>query len=87
MALIALVVLFNIYAVHQQILIKRLRRQLAEKRGHSRILRNLAMIDPLTGLYNRRFAEQRLSSEVSRSSRKPNHFCILLMDLNDCQAN
>jgi len=81
--LIALVVLFNIYAVHQQILIKRLRRQLAEKQGHSRILRNLAMIDPLTGLYNRRFAEQRLSLEVSRSSRKPNLFCILLMDLND----
>jgi diguanylate cyclase (GGDEF)-like protein len=81
--LIALVVLFNIYAVHQQILIKRLRRQLAEKQGHSRILRNLAMIDPLTGLYNRRFAEQRLSSEVSRSSRRAHPFCILLLDLND----
>jgi diguanylate cyclase (GGDEF)-like protein len=81
--LIALIILFIIYAVHQQILIKRLRRQLAEKQGHSRILRNLAMIDPLTGLYNRRFAEQRLSAEVARSSRKGLPFCILLLDLND----
>jgi len=81
--LIALVVLFNIYSVHQQILIKRLRRQLAEKHGHSQILRNLAMIDPLTGLYNRRFAEQRLNSEVARSSRRAHPLCILLLDLND----
>jgi len=34
-ALIGLVVIFNIYAISQQILIKRLRRQLAEKQGHS----------------------------------------------------
>ncbi len=81
--LIALVLLFNIYTIHQQILIKRLRRQLAEKQGHSQILRSLAMVDPLTGLYNRRFAEQRLSAEVSRSSRKPHPLCVLLLDLND----
>src|SRR6266478_2794238 len=33
--LIALVFLFNFYTIYQQILIKRLRRQLAEKQGHS----------------------------------------------------
>ncbi len=81
--LIALIVLFNIYTIHQQILIKRLRRQLAEKQGHSQILRNLAMVDSLTGLYNRRFAEQRLSAEVARSSRKPHPLCVLLLDLNE----
>jgi PleD family two-component response regulator len=32
--------------------------------AHSDILRNLALIDPLTGLYNRRFAEQRLTGVV-----------------------
>ncbi len=56
--LVALVVLFNVYTIYQQVLIKRLRRQLAEKQHHSMILRELAMIDALTGLYNRRFAEQ-----------------------------
>src|SRR6266853_103002 len=80
--LIALVVLFNAYVISQAILIKRLRRQLAEKQGHSDLLRNLAMVDPLTGLYNRRFAEQRLAAEVARSKRKGHPLTILTLDLN-----
>jgi len=81
--LIALVVVFNVYTIYQQILIKRLRRQLAEKQGHSEILRNLAMVDPLTGLYNRRFAMQRLAAEVSRSERRGHPLTVLTLDLND----
>ena len=80
--LVALVVIFNIYAISQEILIKRLRRQLAEKQGHSTLLRNLAMVDPLTGLYNRRFAEQRLAAEVARSERKGHPLTVLTVDLN-----
>ena len=81
--LIALVVLFNVYAVSQAILIRRLRRQLTEKQGHSNLLRNLAMVDSLTGLYNRRFAEQRLAAEVARSERKGHPLTILTLDLNN----
>ncbi len=81
--LIALVVLLNSYAISQAILIKRLRRQLAEKQGHSDLLRNLAMVDSLTGLYNRRFAEQRLAAEVARSERKGHPLTILTLDLNN----
>src|ERR1700726_1035996 len=81
--LITLIVLFNIYTVYQEILIKRLRRQLLEKQDHSYILRNLAMIDPLTGLYNRRFAEQRLAAEVARSERKGHPLTVLMLDLNN----
>jgi diguanylate cyclase (GGDEF)-like protein len=81
--LIALVLVFNIYTIYQQILIKRLRRQLAEKQGHSEILRNLAMVDPLTGLYNRRFAMQRLAAEVARSERRGHPLTVLTLDLND----
>jgi diguanylate cyclase (GGDEF)-like protein/predicted Zn finger-like uncharacterized protein len=60
-----------------------LRRQLAEKQGHSDILRNLAMVDPLTGLYNRRFAEHRLAAEVARSERKGHPLTLLTLDLNN----
>src|SRR6266576_3091178 len=81
--LIALVVIFNVYAVSQAILIRRLRRQLAEKQGHSDLLRNLAMVDSLTGLYNRRFAEERLAAEVARSERKGHPLTILTLDLNN----
>src|ERR1700681_560532 len=81
--LIALVVIFNIYTISQEILIKRLRRQLAEKQGHSDLLRNHALIDPLTGLYNRRFAEQRLAAEVARSERAGHALGVLLLDLSN----
>src|SRR5256885_4910824 len=81
--LIALIVLFNVYTVYQEILIRRLRLQILEKQDHSDILRNLAMIDPLTGLYNRRYAEQRLAGEVSRSRRRGHPLTVLTLDLND----
>jgi len=80
--LIAFVTLFNVYSIYQQVLIKRLRHQLAEKQSHALILRELAMIDSLTGLYNRRFAEERLASEVARSARKGHPLTIVLFDLN-----
>lgn len=80
--LIGFVILFNIYSIYQQALIKRLRRQLAERQSHAMILRELAMIDSLTGLYNRRFAEQRLASEVARSARKGHPLTIVVFDLN-----
>src|SRR5215469_6388610 len=83
LGLVILVVLFDLYAAYQQFLIKRLRRQLAEKQGHSDLLRNLAMIDPLTSLYNRRFAEQRLAAEVARSERKGHPLTVLTLDLNN----
>ena len=81
--LITLIVLFNIYTIYQDMLIKRLRRQLLEKQDHSYILRTLAMIDPLTGLYNRRFAEQRLAAEVARSERRGHPLTVLVLDLNN----
>jgi diguanylate cyclase (GGDEF)-like protein len=41
------------------------------------------MLDPLTGLYNRRLAEQRLAAEVSRSERKGHPLTVMTMDLNN----
>jgi diguanylate cyclase (GGDEF)-like protein len=81
--LMALILLLNVYTIYQQVLIKRLRLQLAEKQGHSDILRNMAMVDPLTGLYNRRFGVQRLAAEVARSERRGHPLTVLTLDLND----
>jgi diguanylate cyclase (GGDEF)-like protein len=81
--LIALIILFNVYTVRQEILIKRLRSQLAEKHSQFYTLRNLSMIDSLTGLYNRRFAEQRLAAEVARSERNGQPLGVLLLDLSN----
>jgi len=88
--LVGLVLLFNIYTIYQQVLIKRLRAQLAsqiEMMASLRLRANeyhkMAMVDPLTGLYNRRFAEIRLAAEVDRSKRYGHPLTALVIDLND----
>ncbi len=80
--LTGLVLLFNVYTIYQQILIKRLRRELAEKQLHAAVFRKLAMFDPLTGLHNRWYAEQRLATEVARSERRGHPLTVLLLDLD-----
>lgn len=45
-------------------------------------LRKLAMIDPLTGLFNRRAIEPLLDKEMSRKKRFGHPVCILILDLD-----
>lgn len=45
-------------------------------------LQSAATTDELTGLYNRRALEDRLSAEISRSLRHQVHTCVLLVDLD-----
>ncbi|WP_052481034.1 sensor domain-containing diguanylate cyclase [Gilvimarinus agarilyticus] len=45
-------------------------------------LRAMAYTDPLTGLMNRRYFEERLAQETERSSRYKDNFCLLLIDLD-----
>jgi diguanylate cyclase (GGDEF)-like protein/PAS domain S-box-containing protein len=46
-------------------------------------LREQAIRDPLTGLYNRRYLEESLSRELYRSRRQKTHLCIAMIDLDD----
>jgi len=80
-ALIVLIVLFNVYTIRQEFLIKQLRAQISDKQAQFYSLRNLSMLDPLTGLYNRRFAEQRLAAEVARTQRMGHPLALILLDL------
>jgi diguanylate cyclase (GGDEF)-like protein len=90
LGLIAIVLLFNLNSIYQQHLIKRLRRALAEQmvtmtrlEAQAREFEVLAVLDPLTGLFNRRLIEERLSGEVTRSKRHGHPLAILAFDLND----
>src|SRR4029077_6725359 len=72
--LVVLVLLFNLYTVYQQMQIKRMRKEMAEtvvKMANLQVSAEesykLATLDPLTGLCNRRLAQQRLAVELSRS--------------------
>jgi diguanylate cyclase (GGDEF)-like protein len=87
--LVGLVLLFNAYTIYQQVLMKRLRRQFSNQLEEMRALQvraeefhRLAILDPLTGLYNRRMAEERLAAEASRSQRYGHPLTVLALDLN-----
>ncbi len=80
--LLILILLFGCYLTYEKHLINRLRLELAEKQVHSTLWRNLALVDPLTGLYNRRFAERTLKAEMARAQRKGYALTLVLFDLN-----
>lgn len=88
--LAVLVMLFIGYALYQQIQINQIRRQLLEQvfavdkvEVLAQEVYNLAVLDPLTGSYNRRYAEQRLVMEMARAQRCRLPLTIILFDLDD----
>jgi diguanylate cyclase (GGDEF)-like protein len=81
--LVLLIALFGCYLTFEMVLIHRLRMELAERQFHSTQWRNLALVDSLTGLYNRRYAERRLKEEIARSQRKGYDLVVVLLDLNN----
>ena len=88
--LIGLILIFVIYMSYQRVLIKRLRHQMAEQfkvmtklELRADEFEKLAILDALTGLYNRRFAEQRLTEEMARAHRSTEPLAVLIVDLDD----
>jgi diguanylate cyclase (GGDEF)-like protein len=88
--IVLLVLLFNSYTIYQQLQIKKLRKQLnAQLDDMSKLqvraerFHKQATVDALTGLYNRRFAEQRLAAEASRSQRYGHPLTVVALDLNN----
>jgi diguanylate cyclase (GGDEF)-like protein len=88
--LVALVLLFSLYTVYQQLQIHRIQRQLTDQldtlgrmEERTEEVYKLAILDPLTGLHNRRSGEQHLAEEISRAQRHIKQLTILLLDLND----
>ena len=82
-ALATMVVFFTGYMIYQHLRLRTIQRQLAERQIEAEVFRRLAMFDPLTGLYNRRFAEQRLRAEIARSERRGLSMLVVLLDLED----
>jgi len=69
-------------------LIARIRSQLRRKRYSDRLrsnLRNglkLAVIDPLTGIYNRRYAAQHMNRVMERARETDGVFAVMMIDLD-----
>jgi len=87
--LVGIVLVFAVYLVYQQLLLAKIRRQVAEQVSSlakveclANEVYKLAALDQLTGLYNRRSGEQRLAQEMSRAERHGRALTVLLLDLD-----
>jgi len=78
--LITLLVLLNIYTLHQRIRLQKTRHLLFEK---LQTVQSISQTDPLTGTFNRRVMHEILEREVSRAERNDNHLCLMVVDVND----
>jgi len=88
-SLVGLVLVSCVYLIYQQHMLSKLRNQLADQinslakvESLASEVYKLAALDQLTGLYNRRSGEQRLSQEMSRAQRHGRPLTVLLMDLD-----
>lgn len=59
-----------------------LQQALADAEGLRRELREQAIRDPLTGLFNRRFLEETLDREVARATRARSALSVVMVDLD-----
>jgi diguanylate cyclase (GGDEF)-like protein len=88
-ALVGLVLLFNVYVIYQQLQIRRMQRAMGlhvsaldKMEARTEEVYKLALLDSLTGLYNRLCGEQRLAAEVARTQRNGLPLTIIMLDLN-----
>jgi diguanylate cyclase (GGDEF)-like protein len=88
--LVAMMLIFSIYTLYQQMQLMQARKRLAEEveiSTEQHLLAEsylkLAMVDPLTGLHNRRYAQERLLAEMSRAERMKTTLTVLMLDLDE----
>jgi diguanylate cyclase (GGDEF)-like protein len=87
--LLALLLVANAYALYRQHHFKLFRERLAEQmqvtiqhRMRADKFYGLAILDPLTGLYNRRFGEESLQKEIARAESNGNDLAVIAIDLD-----
>jgi diguanylate cyclase (GGDEF)-like protein len=74
--LLGLVLLFNLYVIYEQLQINRIRREFANN------LFKMAVLDPVTEMFNRRYIMHRLGEEVARCQRHGTPLTVIALDLD-----
>lgn len=60
--------------------------QMVARIARARVLGQLALIDPLTELYNRRVMDDRVTAEISRAARGEKLLSLCLLDIDDFKS-
>lgn len=88
--LLGMILLFIVYSFYQQTRFKTLRRELSSKierllsaEIRAEEFQKLSMLDYLTGLYNRRFVEKHLETDIAHAQRLRQPLTLMAMDLDD----
>ena len=80
--LITLIVLFNVYILDQKRRLDRTRGQMLRHLVESSEARQVAIIDPLTNVFNRRYLDEAIPREIARAIRGGSQLSLLLIDID-----
>jgi diguanylate cyclase (GGDEF)-like protein len=81
-ALIAMLVIFNLYVMSRKFDLRRTRQQLVGVTMQNELTRLQSFIDPLTEVYNRRSLDEMAGKYISRARRTKTPLTFLLADLD-----
>jgi len=83
---VTLVVLFNIYQIQQRRLLGHARDELVHQLLRGEAMERLSLVDPLTETFNRRYLDQILPKEVSRTDRRGSSLALAVIDVDDFKS-
>jgi len=78
---IALLVLINFYLAQKEAVISGLEQELVQQKIEAELNRELALLDPVTEVYNRRYLRVLLSKEISRVKRYGKGLAVMMVDI------
>jgi diguanylate cyclase (GGDEF)-like protein len=78
---ISLIVLINFYVAQKDAIIRGLEQELVKQKIEAELNRELALLDPVTEVYNRRYLRVLLAKEISRVKRYGKGLSVMLVDI------
>jgi diguanylate cyclase (GGDEF)-like protein len=78
---LAFIVLMNYYVAQKDAVIRGLQQELVQQKIEAELNRELALLDPITEVYNRRYLRMILSKEISRVKRYGKGLSVMMVDV------
>jgi len=80
--LLTLIILFNVYILEQKRTIDRTRQRLFKELMASSKAKEVALVDPLTSVFNRRYMDEIFPREVSKAARTGTELSFVMLDVD-----
>ena len=80
--LLTLIILFNVYILGQKRTIDETRKRLLRELVESAKAREVALVDPLTSVFNRRYMDEIFPREISKASRAGTELSFVMLDVD-----